>query len=127
MNIPATEQGCLSQESELHKTMQDEEKLISYKTRIMADVDRKLRDRISRRGELVKLIVLILRTVDLSTMPLLEISSDIQDLAATSVMLPAALHKKLREVAARRHSSMNVLMNSAIWFYTTDKTFKKKK
>ena len=107
--------------------MSEDDKLISYKTRIMADVDRKLRDRIFRRGELVTLIVLILRTVDLSTMPLLEIGSDIQDFAATTVKLPAALHKKLREVAARRHSSMNILMNSAIWFYTTDKAFKKRK
>jgi hypothetical protein len=97
------------------------DKAVLFKTRFMADVDARLREHISRRGELLQLIVLILKTVDLSTIPLLEISSDLQDLAATSVKLPASLHAKLKRVAAKRQSSMNALMNSAVLAYTEKK------
>jgi hypothetical protein len=97
------------------------DKAVLFKTRFMADVDAKLRQHISRRGELLQLIVLILKTVDLSTIPLLEISSDLQDLAATSVKLPASLHTKLKRMAAKRHSSMNALLNSAVLAYTEKK------
>lgn len=86
----------------------------------MAKVDAKLRDRIYRRGELVELIILILKTVDLKTIPLLEISSDLQALAQTTVQLPGALHAKLKKIAAKRDSSMNILVNSAVWVYTEE-------
>ena len=86
----------------------------------MAKVDAKLRDRIYRRGELVELIILILKTVDLKTIPLLEISSDLQALAQTTVQLPGALHAKLKKIAANRDSSMNILVNSAVWVYTEE-------
>jgi predicted transcriptional regulator len=64
------------------------------------------------------LIVLILNTIDLKTVPVLELSSDIQELAATTVKLPEALHANLKRIASARRSSMNALMNSAIWAYT---------
>lgn len=97
------------------------DKSIAFQTRFMANVDAQLRRHISRRGELLQLIVLILKTVDLSTIPILEISSDLQDLAATTVKLPISLHAKLKRAAARRQSSMNALMNSAVLAYMEKK------
>jgi len=91
---------------------------ILFALRLLSDVDRQLRRHIARRGELVRLIVLILDTIDLKTVPLLELSSDIQELAATTVKLPAALHAKLKDTASVRKSSMNAIINSAIWAYT---------
>lgn len=94
------------------------EKTVVFKTRLNAQVDSKLRDRIYRRGELLHLIILILKTVDLSTVPLLELGSDIQKWASTTVELPLTLHAKLKRIAGKRKSSMNTLVNSAVWAYT---------
>jgi hypothetical protein len=66
--------------------------------------------------------VLILNTIDLKSVPVLELSSDLEDLAATTVKLPTALHENLKRVASSRRSSMNALMNSAIWAYTEEKS-----
>lgn len=85
--------------------------------RFLTAVDKKLREHISRRGELVTLLVLILKTVDLKNIPLLEMSSDMQDLAATTVKIPLSLHAKLKQIAGQRKSSMNALVNSAVWAY----------
>ena len=94
------------------------EKTVVLRTRFAAAVDSELRERIYRRGELLQLIILILKTVDLSTVPLLELSSDIQKWAATTVELPSTLHAKLKRIAGKRKSSMNTLVNSAVWAYT---------
>jgi hypothetical protein len=89
--------------------------------RLLLDVDARLRKHIGRRGELVTLIVLILNTIDLRSVPLLEFGSDLEDLVATTVKLPAALHANLKRIASARQSSMNALMNSAIWAYTQER------
>jgi hypothetical protein len=89
--------------------------------RLLLDVDARLRKHIDRRGELVTLIVLILNTIDLRSVPLLELGSDLEDLVATTVKLPAALHANLKRIASTRQSSMNALMNSAIWAYTKER------
>ncbi len=94
------------------------EKTVLFRPRFLAEVDTKLRDMVYRRGELVKLIVLMLKTVDLATIPLLEISSEIQDLTATTIKLPEALHKKVKRIADKRHSTMNAVINSAVWAYS---------
>ena len=91
---------------------------IPFKTRFLASVDRELRTRTSRRGELLDLVLLVLKTVDLSTIPLLNVSSEKQVLAVTNVNLPSSLHARLKEVAEQRQSSMNALVNSAVWAYT---------
>jgi hypothetical protein len=92
--------------------------------RLLLDVDVRLRKHIDRRGELVTLIVLILNTIDLRSVPVLELSSDLEDLVATTVKLPAALHANLKRIASARQSSMNALMNSAIWAYTEERSEK---
>ena len=93
------------------------DKTVVFRPRLRAEVDAKLRDLIYRRGELLKLIILILKTVDLSTIPLLEMSDDFKSFASTTVKLPAALHAKLKYIAEERRSSMNALVNSAVWAY----------
>jgi hypothetical protein len=92
--------------------------------RLLLDVDARLRKHIDRRGELVTLIVLILNTIDLSSVPVLELGSDLEDLVATTVKLPAALHANLKCIASARQSSMTALMNSAIWAYTEQRSDK---
>jgi hypothetical protein len=92
--------------------------------RLLLDVDARLRKHIGRRGELVTLIVLILNTIDLTSVPVLEFGSDLEDLVATTVKLPAALHANLKHIASARQSSMNALMNSAIWAYTEERSEK---
>jgi hypothetical protein len=91
---------------------------VLFALRLMSQVDTRLRRHIARRGELAALIVLILNTIDLQTVPVLELSSDLQELAATTVNLPAALHAKLKRTAKARQRSMNGLINAAIWAYT---------
>ena len=94
---------------------------VLFGLRLLLDVDARLRKHIDRRGELVTLIVLILNTIDLRSVPVLELESDLEDLVATTVKLPAALHANLKCVASARQSSMNALMNSAIWAYTEER------
>ena len=97
---------------------------VLFGLRLLLDVDTRLRKHIRRRGELVTLIVLILDTIDLRSVPVLEFSSDLENLLTTTVKLPAALHAKLKNVAYLRQSSMNALMNSAIWAYTNERSNK---
>jgi hypothetical protein len=88
--------------------------------KLASSVDSRLRRHLGRRGQLVTLIVLILHNVDLMTVPVFELGSDLEELIATTVKLPAALHADLKRIASLRGSSMNALMNSAIWSYTEE-------
>jgi hypothetical protein len=90
--------------------------------KLTSSVDSSLRKHIDRRGELVTLIVLILNTIDLKSVPVLELKSDLEDLVATTVKLPPSLHANLKHVASMRQSSMNALLNSAISAYTEEKS-----
>ncbi len=92
--------------------------------RLLWDVDAKLRKQLGRRGELVTLIVLILNTIDLKTVPILELGAEIDELVTTTVKLPAKLHAELKRVAGSRQKSMNALMNSAIWAYDKERSRK---
>jgi len=94
-----------------------EKKTVLYRPRFVKQADMKLREAVYRRGELVELIVLILTTVDLATVPLMEFGADIQKLATTTVQLPSTLHAKLKRMATKRQSSMNHLLNSAVVAY----------
>ena len=86
--------------------------------RLIAEADSQLRERVSRRGELAKQIVLILTSVDLTTIPLLELTSDIRRLAQTTVELPLDIHRRLKKIAQARKTSMNAIVNSAVVEYT---------
>jgi hypothetical protein len=97
---------------------------VLFAVRLLRDVDLRLRKQIGRKGELVTLVILSLNTIDLMTVPVLELSSDLQDLAVTTVKLPATLHARLKQIAGKRQSSMNALINSAIWAYTAKGTKK---
>ena len=96
------------------------DKTVVFKARLKADADAKLRDRIYRRGELLSLVILILKTVDLRSIPIIEMGDDLRDLAITTVKLPATLHKKLKSIAEKRNSTMTVLFNSAVLAYKDD-------
>jgi hypothetical protein len=93
---------------------------ILFYLRSPLEVDARLRKRLGRRGKLTALIIVILNTIDLTTVPVLEVDSNRGELLATTVKLPKDLHANLRQVARLRQTSMNALMNSAIWTYTED-------
>jgi hypothetical protein len=92
--------------------------------KLTSAVDSRLRRHLGRRGQLVKLIILILNTIDLMTVPILELGTHLEDLIGTTVKLPPALHGDLKRIASLRGSSMTALMNSAIWSYTEEMTKK---
>jgi hypothetical protein len=92
--------------------------------KLTSAVDSRLRRHLNRRGHLVTLIVLILNTIDLMTVPALELDPDLEELIATTVKLPAALHADLKRIARLRGTSMSALMNGAIWAYTEEKSKK---
>ncbi len=98
------------------------DKTVVFKARLKAEADAKLRNRIYRRGELLSLVILILKTADLRNIPLIELGDDLRDLATTTVKLPAALHKKLKSIAEKRRSTMTVLLNSAVLAYEDDQS-----
>jgi hypothetical protein len=102
--------------------MREDGGTVLFGLRLLLGVDARLRKHTGRRGELVTLIVLILNTIDLKIVPVLELGSGLEEPLATTVRLPAALHASLKCVASSRRSSMNALMNSAIWAYTEEKS-----
>jgi hypothetical protein len=91
---------------------------VRLRPRFIAEADSGLRGRIRRYGELAQLMVLILTSVDLTTIPILELTSDIRNIAQTTVELPSALYRRLKEIAAARGTSMNAIVNSAVVEYT---------
>ena len=103
-----------------------EEKEVSVTARLRADVDTKLREHIRRRGELTKVVLFILRNVDLADIPLLSVSSELEKVAVTTLKIPIAIKAALKKVADRRSSSVNALINSAIWAFDESKLNKKK-
>jgi hypothetical protein len=52
------------------------------------------------------------------TVPVLELGSNLEELIATTVKLPAVLHADLKRIARLSGSSMSAPMNSAIWSHT---------
>jgi hypothetical protein len=92
--------------------------------KLTSDVNSRLRRHLGRRGQLATLIVLILKSIDLRTVPVRESGPDLEELIATTVKLPATLHAELKRVARLRGSSMGALMNSAIWSYTEERSKK---
>jgi hypothetical protein len=96
---------------------------ILFHLRFSLEVDARLREPLGRRGKIAALIIVILNTIDLTTVPVLEVDSNRGELA-TTVKLPKDLDANLRHVASLRQTSMNPLMNSAIWVYTEEKSKK---
>ena len=49
------------------------------------------------------------------------VSADERMVRDTTITLPRALHKKLREIARERRSSMNILVNTALAHWLASK------
>jgi glutamate formiminotransferase len=95
------------------------EKFCLIKPRLTSDVDARLRDRIQpRRGELGKFLILVLKNVNLKTIPLMEISSDLGEFVETTLNIPVSLYNELKRISTQRRASMNKLVNSAVIHYT---------
>ena len=73
---------------------------ILFHLRFPLQVHARLRKRLGRRGKLATLIIVILNTIDLTTVPVLEVDSNRGELLATTVRLPKHLHANLRHVSS---------------------------
>ena len=80
--------------------------------RLTQGVNDALRSLIRYRGDLSKMALDALTTTDLTAADL--VSSDEPMVADTTISMPQALHKKLKRIAADRHSSMNIVVNTGL-------------
>lgn len=99
---------------------------VLFHMRLRPEVEAKLRERISRRGELVALIVHILETVDLESVRGLEPYA-VREHPGTSARIPVKLHKRLKKFSRARDTSMSALVNGAIDWYCRDRPRKNSK
>ncbi len=80
--------------------------------RLSEGVNEALRSLIRYRGDLSTMALEALDTEELARLPL--VSSTERMVRDTTVSMPRKLHKKLRELAEDRETSMNLLVNTAL-------------
>ncbi len=89
---------------------------VLFPVRLAIDVNKCLRKRVNKRGELADLLIKVLEHVNLKTVEAIEPVS-VRKESATSVKLPVKLHAKLKKVSTSRSLSMNAILNGAIQLY----------
>ena len=88
------------------------EQPIKLAVRLNEGVNDALRNLIRYRGDLSKMALEALTTIDLVTADLVSVEEPM--VADTTISMPRALHKKLKKVADDRDSSMNIVVNSGL-------------
>jgi hypothetical protein len=86
-------------------------KVTKLAVRLDAGINDALRSLIRYRGDLAKMAVEALETVDLSTVALVNPETMARD---TTISMPVSLHKKLQKLADQRGTSMNIAVNTAL-------------
>jgi hypothetical protein len=85
---------------------------IKLAVRLSEGVNEALRSLIRYRGDLSTMALEALDTEELARLPL--VSSTERMVRDTTVSMPRKLHKKLKEIAENRNTSMNILVNTAL-------------
>ena len=85
--------------------------------RLLPDLDEMLRERIRRKGDLVKLLESALNEVDLGAVPVASLSFGEAGVKPTTVNLSAEEHERIKQCATTRGCSVNALINSAVRSY----------
>ena len=91
--------------------------------RLTEAINEGIRSVIRYRGELSGTVVEAIHAVDLATVPLVDLEN--KKLRLTTVTLPAETHKKLKRLAKKRATSMNVMVNTAIAHWLSQKNLLK--
>jgi hypothetical protein len=81
-------------------------------SRLVPDIDARLRRHTNTKGKLAPLVLDILSKVDLESVGLIDKVSG--RVLCTSVWVPKGLHEKISRAAETRGVSMNRIVNSAI-------------
>ena len=89
---------------------------VLFPVRLAIEVNKCLRKRVNKRGELADLLIKVLENINLKTVEAIEPVS-VRKESATSVKLPVKLHAKLKKVSGTRSLSMNAILNGAIKLY----------
>ena len=79
--------------------------------RLIEPVNDALRTLIRYRGDLSRMALEALNTVDLKVAALVNAEDMVRD---TTISVPPALHERLKTIADDRETSMNVLVNTAL-------------
>lgn len=95
---------------EAHPAAKDQP--IKLAVRLSEGVNEALRSLIRYRGDLSTMSLEALGLEELARLPL--ISSTERMVRDTTISMPRKLHKKLREMAEARETSMNILVNTAL-------------
>jgi hypothetical protein len=85
---------------------------IKLAVRLSEGVNEALRSLIRYRGDLSTMALEALDTVELVRRPL--VSSTERMVRDTTISMPRKLHKRLKEIAEDRNTSMNILVNTAL-------------
>lgn len=85
---------------------------IKLAIRLNEGVNEALRTLIRYRGDLSTMALEALRSVDLTHVPL--VSAEERMVRDTTITMPRQLHKRLKNIADDRNSSMNILVNTAL-------------
>ncbi len=85
--------------------------VVKIAVRLIEPVNEALRTLIRYRGDLSKMALQALDSIDLKSVPLVSPENMTRD---TTISMPPALHDKLKTLAGDRESSMNILVNTAL-------------
>ena len=85
---------------------------IKLAVRLNEGINDALRALLRYRGDLSKMALQALETVDLARVAL--VSPEEPMVADTTISMPRALHEKLKKIAEERRTSMNIVVNTAL-------------
>jgi hypothetical protein len=94
------------------RAVQSTEHSIKLAIRLNEGINESLRSLIRYRGDLSTMALEALNSTDLVQARV--VSADEGMVRDTTITLPRSLHKKLREIARERQTSMNILVNTAL-------------
>lgn len=92
--------------------VEERQATIKLAVRLNEGINDALRTLIRYRGDLSKMALQALETVDLTRVAL--VSPDEPMVADTTISMPRLLHKRLKKVAEDRETSMNIVVNTAL-------------
>ncbi len=88
--------------------------------RLLSTLDDALRTLMKRRGELSAYMVEALETTDFAKMALVDINMEAKA-PEVNMFMPDSLYKKIRTTAEKRDVSLNVVVNSAMASWLSNK------
>jgi hypothetical protein len=88
--------------------------------RLLPGINEHLRGEMRYRGDLSTMIIEAISTVDLKAVRLVDLSTETH-IPTTTVALPKPIHAGLKSISKTRHTSMNVLVNTAVAYWLAGK------